>query len=212
MSKPWRVTFNAVHESSGIEIINVLHTATDEPPAAGNASAADVADKVAEVCATHYRAMLTTECRLQTIIAAEALASDDNSVPEEAAHTIDAAGTRSASDSSLPLAFCGLINLHTDAAVRSGHGWMFAPPLQSSSALTGSETIDPSSAYWTAMSNFANDLQTEHDIGTVIVHSMRFVVYSQTRRDRGDSQYWFHVTSAVPRARPTWLRSRTTSP
>ena len=84
--------------------------------------------------------------------------------------------------------------------------------MQASSSLTGSETIDPSSAYYIAMQAFAGDLETEHTIGTVVEHSMRFVVYSHTRRARGDSQYWFRVTSAVPRARPTWLRSRTSSP
>lgn len=212
MSKPWRVTFNGVHESTGVQIVNVIHFATDEEPLAGNASAQDVADKVDDVFSTLWREMATTEVRLQTIIAREELAPGDTSVPEEAAATVDALGIRSAGSSSLPLAFCGLINCHTDAAVRSGHGWIFCPPMQKADDLTGAETIDPASIYWNTMVNFGTAVKNTHQIGTVVVHDLHAVVYSHTRRARGDAQYWFDIKSAVPRPRPTWLRSRQTSP
>ena len=157
--------------------------------------------------------MLPTNVTVQSLVVREELAPGSTAVPEEASQTIGLAGTLSTSGDMLPPAMCILASFYTNAAVRSGHGRMFIPGCGPSANLASTGLWDTSTALWTAVAAFLDELKTNHGAGLFGTDfTAHQVVYSRTRRAAGASAYWFDVSSYTRRAAPHWLRSRLTSP
>lgn len=213
MAQVYRCSWNS-DTDTGVRIVNVFHVVSRPQGIENNAeSAAAVRDALIAALKTKYKATLQTDCILQSLVVREELAPDDTSVPDEASATIAEAGTQVPSGDRLPWGCCLLATLYTNAAVRSGHGRQFLSPGISASALTASKTWDTASTAWTNAGTYLAELIAGHSTGTEPTgHDLSCVIYSRTRRARGDAQYYFDVVSYTRRQQPHWLRSRMSAP
>lgn len=159
---------------------------------------------------TPFKNMLATDFTLNEITAVteEALPS---AIPVTSAYPVNLSGTRSHTDDRLPLGLSALVALKTNAAVRGGTGRFWAPPPIGSIALGGGHTWDHTQAYWLNVKAFCDALMrgaTAGDWWALTSTRMELIVYSRTRRLRGDVNYYFGVSSYAIRDEPHWLRSR----
>jgi hypothetical protein len=121
---------------------------------------------------------------------------------------VAAAGTRTGVDGEMPLQACGLLKLHTAAAIRSGHGHLFMPPIFDSGEL-GGQRILHTSEYWTALGSAVTELGHMNRGGSSWSGgTWGLCVYSRTRRARLLADFAFHVTSESFGDEVHWLRSR----
>lgn len=204
----WRATFKAQRGTLLIE--NVLHY-SDSEPALNPASATDVADALNTKFTSAYRQLLTLDATFVAIDVREELAPGDTSIPASGSHANGAAGTRDASAYECSPALCGMIAKHTNAAVRGGAGRFFAPPVfRKSELLAGG--FDNSASYrpaMTTMSGLMDDTLT--GVGSVLGvggSDLTPVVYSRTRRGRGDTNWFFSISSCPVSTIQHWLESR----
>jgi hypothetical protein len=98
-------------------------------------------------------------------------------------------------------------------AIRGGKGRMFMPPAYYSAAAASNGTWLSSNSYWTTMVTFLTELLSTHHSGTTdLGHNLVPVLYSRTRRARGETNYAFDLTGYRLRTKQHFLRSRTTAP
>jgi hypothetical protein len=102
------------------------------------------------------------------------------------------------------------ISVKSNAAVRGGHGWMLGPANTNATYLSSTQKWEGS--LWTDIQALAALLDDDITWGTLPEHRLEPVVYSETRRRRGDDNWFFDVASITASQIPTWLRRRTTVP
>ncbi len=212
MATIYRCAFQAV--LGGAEIINSFHIKKDPDALTTDVSADDVAGFVSTWLATAWKAVVPEEATVQTLTVREELAPGDSSVPDEGSRSYGTAGTLATGDTVLPRPMCMWVAAHTNAAVRSGHGGMFLPPALASNYLDAGGVIKSTNDYWNAAATLIGDLLAGHDY-TIVPSSaghLSYVIYSRTRRARGDAEYYFDVTSMTRHPEWHWLRSRSTAP
>ena len=172
-------------------------------------TAQGLADKIGGDTAltTAYKALLGADSTYDMVSVSEMLAPGSTAIPDSGAHTVNVVGTI-ATPTTIPDALCAVLHLSTNAAVRSGHGRMFLPPLRSVVNLTD-ELV--SSGYTTLVNSFIAALDDYYKGGsawTVGGSHWQLGVYSRTRRARGEPYFAFGVTGMVLKKPVTWLRSR----
>lgn len=211
MAKVWRCSYESV--LLGTTFVNTFHVVARTPALTADAGADEVRDTLHAALTTKYRACLKTAYTLNSLTVREELAPGDTSIPAESVQTIGLAGTLGGGDTLLPLSMVQLVTFRTNAAVRSGHGRMFMPSSRASADLDANALWLATNPYWTNVTAFCNELKTHHDMGILGADgTLAQVVYSRTRRARGDADYYFDVTAFVQRNKPHWLRSRATAP
>ena len=207
MAEVWRVAIEMHRPSDNQDLASILHYTSDEGVGVGAPTPVDVATDVWAHIGTTFRAALRNDVTVDQVKVTQELAPDDPSPPPQGVFAVNAVGTLSLGDAKLPIWYTAKIAKKTGAAVRSGHGWLLMP-LSANSAHLTAERIDLTTAYFTALTNLCGTLDDQFSVGTVIVHNYKPVVYSRTRRARGDADYWFNITSCVFSPRPAMLRSR----
>lgn len=157
-----------------------------------------------------WQALLTAGATLDSVTVRELLAPGDLSVPDEGVHTLALTGTRSATDTRLPTPMCALLHIATNAAVRSGHGRMFLPPIIDSGALANGGTIGPTVAYQTAITGLITELGHWNKGGSHWLSGSTWGVgvYSRTRRAKGLPQFAFSAVAYSNKNLVHWLESR----
>jgi hypothetical protein len=212
-NRVWRCSYSGT-AGNGTVVVNTFHVVS-EPDllATADESAVGVRDALHTALTTKYRAMVASFDMVDALTVREELAPGSTAIPQEAVQTISALGTRSAPEQFLSQGLCALATLDSNAAIRGGKGRMFLPPAYYSGAASSGGTWLSSNAYWTNAVTFLNELLTTHHSGAATLgHNLVPVLYSRTRRARGDSSYWFELTGYRLRTRQHFLRSRTTSP
>jgi len=211
MSKVWRCSYESVCQS--VLIVNTFHV-VDRPDALESDRTADqVRDLLHSALTTKYRALVQAGVTVSSLLVREELPPGDTGIPAESSQTIGLVGTLAGSDQNLPLSLCVLASVKTNAAVRSGHGRLFLPCPQSAGSLTTNGLWNTANAFWTNAGTFMTELNNNHGYadGGLTGH-LATVVYSRTRRGRGDPNYYFDMTGYTLRTKPHWLRSRATAP
>lgn len=178
-------------------------------------SAQGLADKVGgdATLMGKWAAMIGTGDHVDGVMVRELLAPADLSVPDEGFHAVGAAGTRSLAAGALPSPLCGLLKFKTNAAVRSGHGHIFLPPIRDAGVLDTDGKIGDLSWYQTAANSLAAELGHYNQGGsawggTLEPGSWGLGIYSRTRRARSLPQFAFHTTTITLDSKVHWLRSR----
>lgn len=210
MSTVWRVTFECRFADGGI-VAPSIHYHTESDVVRGEIGASEAAARVWEHLGNEFASLCQPALHIDSVVTREEVEYWNGAIPATGAHPVDVDGTSGSINLDLPRSLSGIINLKTDAAIRSGHGWIMCPPHQDKGAHTGGHWLT-TSWYYTALQAFAAKITDEFDQSGTDTRHYKPVVYSQTRRRRGDSNYWFHVTAAIPKARPTWVRSRLSTP
>lgn len=208
MAKVWKC--NYVWRHLTMHGVTGFHYQTDRELVIEEPSGDDVADEVHDKLTTAFRG-----CCLPAITVEELNVRSEEipggAIPSTGQHTINLAGTLGgANDGRLDPQMYPLIARKTEAATRSARGWCAMPPILNSAAMGSDGLIAPSGFLGLALNVFAALLDDEapHTVAGVETWRLLPVVYSRTRRIRGQSPYTFRVSSGLPRIRPHWLRSR----
>jgi hypothetical protein len=212
MATVWRCSYESTR--AGVTVVNTFHEVARPDSGSDDPSADTVRDVLHAALTTKYRAVLPTDAIVQSLTVREELAPSDTGIPRESVQTIGLAGTRTISDTNLPMSMSLLATIRTNAAVRSGHGRLFLPLPTQQSTLTAAGIWRAADGYWIASGAFMTELNLNHNwtvLGLPVGH-LSTVVYSRTRRARGDAAYYFDMTAYVLRTAPHWLRSRSTAP
>lgn len=207
MSRVYRATLKCSY-SDGTLIEPSVHYQTDVPLAGGEPDHQDVVDGIYDLLGTAFLNTLPVSVTFDDLVAAEQTIAPDIGVV--GTHHVGAVGTGQGSGQLVPRALVPLFSLHTDVHSRSARGHFFGcspggtAPLES--GLWASSGVQP------YLDAFAALLDNSFDLGTAQITHVNPVVYSRKRHQQGASPYTFRVTSAVAKTRPTWLRSRLTTP
>jgi hypothetical protein len=212
MATVWRCSYESTR--AGVTVVNTFHQVARPDPGADDPSADTVRDVLTAALNTKYRAVLPADATLQSLTVREELDPSSHDIPRESVATIGLAGTRAVADTNLPAMMTLLATIRTNAAVRSGHGRLFLPLPTEQAALTGGAIWRTTNAFWIACTAFMTELNNNHNWTVLGVPSghLSTIVYSRTRRQRGDAAYYFDMTAYILRTVPHWLRSRSTAP
>lgn len=195
---------------TGVSTFHV-HAVSSAPLGSSSPSAHDLADKVDSVIGAKFAAVVPMTGALDTInVVEETDPGDLSAIPEAYEKVVARSATYNPSTFNVASALCGMLKVRTNAAVRSGHGRLFLPPVFSSTPLAANNTWATSSTWLTAVQALATELQNGFEAGSwwTAGWDARLVVYSRTRRARGISTYYFGVTGVALDPQQRWLRSR----
>lgn len=209
MAKQWRCSYHST-TVYGTDVVNTFHVvARPDTGVLTDASADGVRDTLNTALTTKYKALIGTAGQLLSLVVREEVDPTGGAVPAESSLTINAAGTLTQSSQHLSQGLCILASIYTNAAVRSGHGRLFLPPPIDETFTAGGGTWSSTGAAWVNAKAFMDELMnTHHNGGAGTGWDLVPIVYSRTRRARGDANYYFDVKSYTMRSRQHFLRSR----
>ena len=221
MAKIWRVEVVGETATLGLSWMFTMHYRTDMGTGSGEPSASRIIDEFFD----HWG---STSTNLSTIVAAlaspnalravrarEEVDPTGDDVPEQAERAINLGGSLTISGDHLPIEACMWMKCTTGVASRSSRGGFHWPPTLAPAFLDGSGfwdatslTTSPFSAIPPKVVDVLDDVFPE-EIGN---GSLEPVIYSETRRRRGQSPYAFQITGAAWRQHVAWLRRRGIAP
>jgi len=207
VARTYRATIRC-HDTVTLALIEpTLHYQTDVAPAGSEPDPNDVASGIWGVIGTAFRAASPTVCMVDALDVVEEVIPPDVAVGGTFA--VNALGTLATANQFLSRGTCLGVNIHTATRSRSARGFVHLAGCLSSS-YAGGQTLG--GAYLTAAQAFAALLDNSFDLGVVLPTHVNPVVYSRTRRARGESPYTFQVTSATVSPVVRYLRSRDSTP
>lgn len=194
------------------DVVSTLHLRVEESAPFASVSHADLLDAVVDGLVPEYRAMLHSSASLDEIrISVEPDPSDPGDVPVGESRAVGLAGTRALTGNIGPVELCGCVALKTQLLGRSFRGHVYGTPIMATGQIAAEELLSMTSGYGLALSNFADAIESGiegGDFWTGIPFEIAFVVYSRTRRARGQSPWMSDITAAIPRNAVYYLRSR----
>lgn len=186
-----------------------LHYQTDLSTGGDEPAADDVANGVWSILGGDFLALCHDQYHVDSVVARSQELKGSGVIPVLGQLTVNQPGQLTSGGFDLPRELVGIVNLYTDAATRSGRGYTSLPCPGVESFLQDRLWFG---SYKTACDSFASKCDNSFSLGTISVATVNPVVYSATRRARGQAPYTFRVQSARFNTRPHWLRSRGTSP
>jgi hypothetical protein len=213
MALQWRCSYTT-RSYTGVQIVNTFHVvARPDTGVLTDASANGVRDALHSALTTKYRAIVGTIDTVESLVVRQEVDPNGTAIPAESVQTIGLAGTRSVGDQFLAAGLCCLATLDSNAAVRGGKGRMFMPPAYTSAAASSNGTWLATNAYFTTIKTFLDELLQSHHVGSAGTGwSLDPIVYSRTRRQRADPNYYFDIVAYRQRTIQHFLRSRMTAP
>jgi hypothetical protein len=205
---------------AGTQFINTLHFGGDDGVLDFSPlTAQGLADKLggdADFKAA-YKGVLGSGYTFQDVTVREMLNVGDTSIPDQGAHTVNEGGAMSESTPVPPQSMTLILAIKTNAAVRSGHGYI-ALPSPPRGDVMNQNLWATSGVYWTNVQALIAELGhwnaggSHWSIGGIDPTSWGLGIYSATRRARGASEYFFHAVSYQARPDIRWRSSRQTAP
>jgi hypothetical protein len=207
MAKVFRATVKARH-GDGTLIQPSLHYQSDLEPLEDEPTAQEVADGLWSKWGTQLRTCHHTTVVFDELVVTEEVLPPD--IPSQASKAVAANGTLTSGAFDLPKGLVVLLGIKTTTPSRSARSHLAlgcpGPATFLGGGVWTSSVITPAQA-------FCDLLNDDVEVGgPIITHTMHPVVYSRTRRKRGESPYTFRVSNAVARPTPHWLRSRMSQP
>ena len=208
MARVYKATFMC-HDGGGILYEPGLHYQTDLSAGGSEPDPDDVANKIWELVGINFQ-----QCTAAAIICDELVVTEQVLPPAigvGGAHTVAAPGLLPNGDVKLPGPMSPLISWHTNVHSRSARGHTFMPNVFDSSHLAANGLWN--TTMLAQLQGFANACLVHGAVGTPPLETtIRPIIYSRTRHERGLSPFTFELTGATVRPQPHWLRSRTTAP
>lgn len=206
----YRTTFSG-HLADGTLVDHTMRLKFDR--ATDTRVASDAVNDVDSWLTIKIRNMAFTNVTYDTVTVTEEVDWWNGTVPDQAIKSIGLAGTLGAADGKASRAQCAWMKFSTGVPVKGAHGGMHSPPWNNSTSVGSDGLWLTSGGAWTAVQDLASTLLAGHDQGTGGIDGhISLVVYSTTRRRRGDANYYFDVKSIVVDRNVHFLRSRLTTP
>jgi len=214
VSKIWHFTIEGVNTWTGAEWKCGVHYQTDVPIAGSEPSAAAILDHIMDHYSSsgHNLSKWTgafpssstfTRCAVR-----ERLESTDTSPPEVAEESVALSGSIASSGSDiLPGALAVWLKFTTNVALRSARGGTHTQGSALPGDLSTGGLWQTGTTFWTAQNTLAASILDKIDNVFDTTGDINPGVYSQTRRDRGQSHFW-ELTGVEPQQQIRWLRSR----
>jgi hypothetical protein len=209
-NKPWRVAYQATGRD-GEEVVWVFHVKDSTPLSADLRSASALATIVDGWLTTAYRGLADSTLVLHDIKVTEDVDYWNGTVADQAIKSIELAGTLTGLDHKASEGICVWSKAQIAEVFKGNHGGWHTPPMLHSTWLTNAGQWDSSSTAWTATKTVNDALLAGVDYDAGLGH-VSYILYSQTRRRKGDANYYFDVVNLVRDAQPHFLRSRLTVP
>jgi hypothetical protein len=213
VAKVWRFIVTGTDSDSGQECVHNLHYQTDVPLLGSEPSADTVLDELEQHYSTSgtnflkWANVATTLHTYTNLAVREEVETGSGDVPGAAAKDIAVVGVRTAGSNLLPSAICPWIRLKTASAIRSARGGVHLPPTLNEATLNAHGVYSGTTSYWTAIIALRDSIIDVLDDVFSSTGDIKPVIYSQTRRDRGES-FTFDLTTGDPSIQPRWLRTR----
>lgn len=207
----WKTTWRS-HYDDGTLVSNGLHWVSQPAGGMDDATADTIRGIIDTALTDAYLNCLPTELNLDLFEVSQILPHDSTDVPDGAVQVFsDTHGSLSPGDSVLPNGLAATLSLRTGVSRRWARGYMSLPCPLSSSYLT--EDGQWGGTFRSLADDFADMMDDDYEWGSFPVGSIIPVVYSRTRELLvGIDEAWAQVQGGILRAKPTWRRSRTTSP
>lgn len=207
----WKSTWRS-HYDDGTLISNSLHWVSQPPVGGTDATADAVLNTVQDHLTGLYLACLCDSVIHDELVVGQILPHDSTDVPDGAVHVDGtSSGDISSGDTELPKGLVLNLSLQTGVPRRWARGYMSLPCPLNSTNLNGSGEWD--GTFLLAAIAFAAHMDDDYDIGSLSSTSLIPVVYSRVRElTVGIDDAWAQVQGGVARQRPSWRRSRMTSP
>lgn len=202
--------------SGGVQYVNTFHYrlegdtgfATNEP------TIADVCDKVWGKLGTAYRNCLYGDRTVRAVVGRTEVETWNGEVAAAGESSVGLEGLLSGGDGRIYRAQSMIIATKSDVASRSARGWIMVPGSVNSVDMDGAGNWKAGGTYTSAVEALAalmND-DIQHTVLAVNVWHLQPIIYSRTRRKRGQTPYYFALKSATAKRDPRWLRRRVTAP
>ena len=203
-----RVTLSA--QSPALQVVNTLHYEGDDPLLGSPASLQSLANRLRDDLLVPYRAIFDNTFVIGPVIVTEEVDPLNPDAPrEQRAAGTPANGTRSTTSERLPTAVALVATELTAFVGRSFRGRLFLGGMTTESDQNGGNWSTVAGSHWTLCGNFLDAIPLQPDlVFGPSAATVRYVVYSRTRRARAQSPYFAPVTSHQRRSRLHWLRSR----
>lgn len=218
MANIFRYVVTVEHPASGTLCQSTVHYRTDVPLLGSEPSSEDLLDEIDQHFSTsarnmnHWRNVMSSELRVVKSAVREEVTPGSGDVPAVAENTYSLAGLISSAGESLPIALCPWIKMNTGQAIRSARGGTHAPPALFNFLLDTDRLWDTGTGWWTSMEALATKVADSIDNVFSETGDINPGIYSRTRRQRGQSPFFFELTGAAATRKPRWLRRRETSP
>lgn len=194
----------------GVAYVNTWHFVTQPPELGSEPAASDVIATIDTAYRSLYKNCLYNGITVNTAELGELLPPASLDVPRGAVINVGQNGTLTGGDGKMPPALDLIIAKKTGVPRRWARGYVAIPSPRSSGNLSGSAQWTGN--FLTACQALAAIFDDDYEIGTVSVTSVIPVVYSRVQHAKGASQPWAQIQAGTVRLKPSWRRSRMTSP
>ncbi len=206
----WRVSFEGTG-SHNEDVVTVLHVKDHTTLDIDNLDASQVCDNVDTWLTTLYLNMAATSYTLVAIKATEEVEWWNHAIGRQHVKAKGVFGTRAGADGKTPWGMCFWSKLGIAEVFKGNHGGYHTPPVMNSGELVGTQTVNTAANIWPSMGSFNDALLAGHDHNLGTGH-LSLVLYSTTRRRRGEANYYFDATSLTRSVTPRLLRTRVSVP
>lgn len=209
MARTYRCTIRCHDLDDGSLIEPSLHYQTDLATGGDEPDAGDVAEGVWLLIGGNFKALTHPRIQIDELVARSEEIPASGILPVQGVWPVATPGTATQTGTDMPRELVAIMNLSTATSVRSARGYMTLPGPYSGLAVQARHFAGN---YKDVGDQLALQLKVSFSLGQFQPAEVHPVVYSRTRRVRGETPYTFRVTQAHFNTRPHWLRSRGTSP
>jgi hypothetical protein len=219
MANVYRFELTSVDTTSGKEGLTHVHYQTSLAVGDSETSAADLLDEILQHYSSSghnmsvWQGVMRNSTKLTKARLVEEVAPGSGDLADVAEESLNVVGTRGTiSGDHLPAEMCLWFGFKSDVASRSARGGTHLPSIIDASELNSTGLWDTGYVNAAAVIALADAIKDDiNDVfGTTGTSDINPVIYSRTRRSRGQSPYTFDLKSVIRSDKPRWLRRRAT--
>jgi hypothetical protein len=219
MAKIWRWTVGGTDASGQQLWMSTMHYQTDGSPGASEPDAEAVLNNLCNHYGTggggfgmeRWLVVIPPSVKLTFARTYEELAPASADIPGAAVRDFTLSGAAAVGENIEPFALCPWMKFTTGLASRSSRGGTHLAPALASFTLDDGGLFDTATAWWSAVDDlggFMIDRLNDPFGGDFTAVDLQPVIYSRTRRARGETPFTFDITNYTPSPVPRFLRRR----
>lgn len=215
MATVWRFILTSQDTTTGKDGTTTVHYQTDVPIAASEPSAATVLDQILQHYSSSghnmskWQPVMRNSTKLTRARVVEEVMPGSGDLADTAEEALSIVGTRGTiSGDHLPPEACLWLAFKSDVASRSARGGTHLPPIVDASELNSVGEWDTGLVNAAGMVALTDSIKDDLNDVFASTGDILPVIYSRTRRSRGQSPFTFDLKSIVPSSKVRWLTRR----